>query len=117
MPSASHFSPIEDQAFDFAPRRREAGRHGAAASGRRAAVPPRAGSGLGAPAAVPSPRRAPGLISWLFAGFGAWALLIGARAQIVAFAPATAPLYAAIGLKVNLRHMGLDHRASRRLAD
>ncbi|MGO8738736.1 hypothetical protein [Rhodoblastus sp.] len=114
MPSASHFSSIEDHAFDFAPPRREAGRLGVvAASGRRAPVLPRAGSGLDAPAAVASTRRAPGLISWLFAGFGAWALLIGARAQIVTFAPATAPLYAALGLKVNLRHMGLDHVVSR----
>ncbi len=129
MPSASSFSPIEDRAFDFALRTalptREAGRLGADASDRRA----RAFSHAAAQAAILSPGRAPSrapsrppsraakrtpwLLAWIFAGFGAWALLIGARAQIARLAPAAAPLYAALGLDVNPNRMGLDHVASR----
>jgi Protein of unknown function (DUF3426) len=113
MPSASSFLPIEDRAFDFALRRREAKSLGADASGRRAHV----SSHAAAQAAIRSPRRAASRtawpLAWIFAGFGAWALLIGARAQIARLAPAAAPLYAALGLKLNLHHMGLDHVASR----
>ncbi len=121
MPSASSFSPIEDRDFDLALRRREAASLGPDASDRRAQV----FSHAAAQAAIRSPsrppsrapsraaRRTPWPLAWLFAGFGAWALLIGARAQIARLAPAAAPLYAALGLNVNLTRMGLDHVASR----
>jgi hypothetical protein len=100
MPSASSFSPIEDRAFDFALRRR-------AAISRAAAV---------AQAACPPTRptsRPPWTLAWILAGFGAWALLVGARAQIARLAPATAPLYAALGFNVSPNRMGLDHVTSR----
>lgn len=59
------------------------------------------------------PTRAPGPLAFALAGFGVWALLVGARAQIVRLAPAAAAVYGAVGLDVNLNPMGLDHVASR----
>ncbi len=85
-PSASSFSSTEDRAFAFTPP---------------------------GPAAGSRQKRAPRLLAFFLAGFGAWALFIGARAQIVRVAPPTAPLYAALGLDVNRNRMGLDHVASR----
>ncbi len=126
MPSASSFLPIEDRTFDFALRRREAGSLGAEASGRRAQAFPRAAAAQAAiaspsrapsrqprPQPRPQSRRAPWPLAWIFAGFGAWALLVGARAQIARLAPAAAPLYAALGLDVNLARMGLGPVSSR----
>ena len=94
MPSASLFSPIEDRTFGFALRRDEAGRPWAVSA--RDAVRPS--------------KRVLGPLAWVFAGFGVWALLVGTHARI---APATAPLFAALGVDVNPTRMGVDHVASR----
>jgi hypothetical protein len=111
MPSASPISPFEDRAFSFAPRRNGAGELGvAAASGRRARAVLRASV---VPPALPAPKRALGPLAFILAGLGAWALLIGGRAQIVRLAPETAPLYRALGFHVNPWRMGLDHVVSR----
>ncbi len=101
MPSASSFSPVEVRTFGIALRRGEPRSPGATAA--RAAIPP----------ARRAAKRAPWALAWVFAGFGAWALLVGAHAQIARLAPATAPLYAALGLDVNLNRVGLDHVSSR----
>lgn len=84
----------------------------AASSSRRAAP---SGAAM-APAPAERRRRAPGAGSWIAIGLAAWAILIGGRAQIVRLAPATAPLYASVGLGVNLRQMDIGHVTSR-LAD
>jgi hypothetical protein len=97
MSSASSFSPIEGRTFGFGFRRREVGRPRTAA----------------AQAAVRPSKRASGPLAWVFAGFGAWALLVGGHAQIVRLAPATAPLYAVLGLDVNVSRLDMDHVASR----
>jgi hypothetical protein len=65
------------------------------------------------PMAPPSPppaprapgRKGPGALAWCLALTAAWSLLVGGRAQIVAYFPGAAPAYAALGLKVNLRKM------------
>jgi hypothetical protein len=44
-------------------------------------------------------------LGWCIGLAASWGLLVGGRAQIVSVLPATAPVYAALGLKVNLRHM------------
>jgi hypothetical protein len=45
------------------------------------------------------------VLGWGISLLATWGLLIGARAPIVGVLPAAAPVYAALGLKVNLRHM------------
>ncbi len=83
----------------------------AAASGRGAALARRK-----KPASVPSPKRQSGFFvpaTWVLLAFSAWALVVGERAEVVRLAPATAPIYAALGLKVNLRRMDIEKVASK----
>ncbi len=112
MRSVTTFPSFDDSAF--APRLRGRARSevgGVAASSSRRAVP-------AAPAkAAPKGRAAaPRPWAWVLAGLAAWGLLVGGRAQIVRLAPATAPVYSALGLGVNLRQMDIAHVVSR-LAD
>ena len=95
---------------------RAPGPRSAASPPHRAAAPfqQRAGPGPARRKAALARAAGPGL--WVFAGLAAWGLLVGGRAQIVRLAPATAPVYSALGLGVNLRHMDIDHVVSR-LAD
>ena len=50
-------------------------------------------------------RRGFGAVAWGMGLVAAWGLVVGGRAQIVGVLPAAASVYAALGLKVNLRHM------------
>ncbi|MCI4678554.1 DUF3426 domain-containing protein [Rhodoblastus acidophilus] len=127
MRSVSPFSRLDDRAFAFAPHGASQGpsqgpSHGssyargsgevgaAAASGRRAQTAARAfPDGAGAEKRT----RAPGAVTLVLAGFAAWAMLIGGRTQIVRLVPAVAPLYATLGLDVNLRRMGVEHVSAR----
>ncbi len=89
--------------------RRKAGELGrvAAASCRRGEASHRILSAVASPAAKDG-KGAFGPFAWALAAMGAWGLLVGGRAQIVRLAPAAAPLYAAIGLNVNLRQMDIQ---------
>lgn len=88
--------------------RRKAGELGriAAASCRRGEASHRILSAVASPAAK-GDKGAFGPFAWALAVVAAWGLLVGGRAQIVRLIPATAPLYAAIGLDVNLRQMDI----------
>jgi hypothetical protein len=84
----------------------------AAASSRRGAYSP----GVLAPNAPASLRGKSGALPplvWIFSAIAAWGLLVGERIQVVRLAPATAPVYAALGLPVNLRQMDFENVASR----
>jgi hypothetical protein len=113
MRSVTTFQPFDVQTF--APRSRGGAEVGgiAVSSGRRAAPASGAASVSGA---SKSRIGAPRPWAWVLAGFAAWGLLIGGRAQIVRLAPAAAPAYAALGLGVNLRQMDI-HNVVSRLAD
>ncbi len=88
--------------------RRKAGELGrvAAASCRRGEASHKILSATACPQAK-GDKGAFGPVAWALAVVAAWGLLVGGRAQIVRLAPGTAPLYAAIGLDVNLRQMDI----------
>lgn len=117
MRSATSLQPFDVHAF--APR--QIGRAGAggdvggiaASSSRRA---PLAVGGCAAPGKPKRALRAPRPWAWVLIFLAAWGLLVGGRAQIVRLAPAAAPLYAALGLGVNLRQMAIE-KVTSRLAD
>lgn len=48
-----------------------------------------------------------GALGWGMSLVAAWGGLVGGRAQIVRVVPAAAPVYGALGLNVNLRHMNV----------
>lgn len=67
-------------------------------------------------AAAASGPTIPRSLVWILGALAAWTILVGGRAQIVGLVPQSGPLYAAMGLGVNLRHMELEKVVSR-LAD
>ena len=56
-------------------------------------------------APAPAKENGPRALPWVAAALAAWFALVGGRAQIVRFLPGAAPVYAALGMKVNLRQM------------
>jgi Protein of unknown function (DUF3426) len=117
MRSATTLQPFDVHAF--APR--QSGRPGgggdvggiAASSSRRAPL------AVSASAVTDKPTRAlraPRPWTWVLVFLAAWGLLVGGRTQIVRLAPGAAPLYAAMGLGVNLRQMTIE-KVTSRLAD
>jgi hypothetical protein len=57
------------------------------------------------PPPSPKEKRGPAVLIWFAALVAAWVILVGGRAWIVKFLPDAAPAYAALGMKVNFRHM------------
>ena len=102
------FEPFD--AFDrrAAPRRSKAGELGrvAASSGR--------GDGASKVHSFLPPKPAQpkagvfGPFALALAVIAAWGVLVGGRAQVVRFFPAAGPVYAALGLNVNLRQMNIE---------
>jgi hypothetical protein len=109
MRSVTALQPAEASALVFPARLR--GEIGAiAAASNRVAPPAQTGAFGRENSRVPR--------SWALAlgALAAWAVLVGGRAQAVRLIPQAGPLYAAVGLGVNLRHMELEKVVSR-LAD
>jgi hypothetical protein len=116
MRSATSLQPFDAHAFALRPIGRSGGGGdvgGIAASSSRRALPV-----LGASSAEAKPKRMLRARPWAWAlvFFAVWGLLVGGRAQIVRLAPGAAPLYAALGLGVNLRQMAIE-KVTSRLAD
>ena len=79
----------------------------AAASCRRGEAGLKALAGS-APRAAKDKGGAFGPVAWMLCGVAMWSLVVGGRMQIVRLAPVAAPVYAALGLNVNLRQMELQ---------
>ncbi|MBB4198818.1 hypothetical protein CCR94_09080 [Rhodoblastus sphagnicola] len=71
----------------------------------RARAPARPSRPAPAAASATGKMRGPGALALCAGLTAAWMGLVGGRAQIVKIVPGAAPVYAALGLKVNLRQM------------
>jgi hypothetical protein len=133
MHTSSALQPLDDLDRPVAAHQFKAPRARTSSTKTSSTKTPLTKSGaLGAVAAASSRRRAPSLkiepakpasgkagsgalspLAWTFSAFAAWGLLVGGRTQVVMLAPATAPVYAALGLPVNLRQMDFENVVSR----
>jgi hypothetical protein len=117
MHNSQALNPRAEPDLLDAPCRPKAGDLGrvAAASCRRGEAGRKALAGQ-APRAARDGGGAFGPVAWMLCGIAGWSLLVGGRAQIVRLAPGVAPVYAALGLNVNLRQLELQGVTSK-LAD